>query len=81
MVPRGYPNQIHSLDPFLDDATGLHPHNVESKDVPDAPVDLLARIVELEELLAADKARKPKFRKPERQAAWQSELARLNRLL
>ncbi len=78
MISRGYPNQIHSLGRFLDDATGMQPRSVEPKYVPD---DLLARIVELEELLAADKARKPKFRKPERQTAWQTELARLNRLL
>jgi heme-transporting ATPase len=33
--------------------------------------------VELEALLAADLARKPKFQKPELQAAWQQELEEL----
>jgi ATPase subunit of ABC transporter with duplicated ATPase domains len=41
------------------------------------PDDPLERIVELEDLLEADRARKPKFQKPERQAAWQAELDRL----
>ena len=35
---------------------------------------MLKRIVELERLLAADKARKPKFQKPKRQEQWQTEL-------
>jgi ATPase subunit of ABC transporter with duplicated ATPase domains len=39
---------------------------------------LLERILELESLLAADRARKIKFQKPDRQAAWEEELARLN---
>ncbi len=36
--------------------------------------DVLERIVELEDKLKADKARKPKFQKPKLQAAWQQEL-------
>lgn len=40
---------------------------------------LLERIVELEALLEADRARKPKFQKPKLQAAWAQELASLNR--
>ena len=39
---------------------------------------LLERIVELEALLEADRARKPKFQKPKLQAAWTAELAELN---
>ena len=39
---------------------------------------LLERIVELERLLEEDAARKPKFQKPGRQAAWKQELAELN---
>jgi ATPase subunit of ABC transporter with duplicated ATPase domains len=39
--------------------------------------DALARIVELEGLLEADRARKPRFQKPDLQQQWQSELSRL----
>ncbi|MEQ8859625.1 MAG: ABC-F family ATP-binding cassette domain-containing protein [Pseudomonadales bacterium] len=42
---------------------------------------LLARIVELEGLLDADRARKPKHQKPQLQHAWQSELDALYRRL
>jgi len=40
-------------------------------------IDTLDRIQELEELLAADRQRKPKFQKPERQHEWQRELDKL----
>lgn len=73
--------EIHSLERFLDDTMGLQTAPVTPADLPDVPEDLLARIVELEGLFAADKARKPKFQKPERQTAWQAELQRLNALL
>ncbi len=43
--------------------------------------DVLARIVELEAKLSADRARKPKFRKPELQQQWQAELDVLYRSL
>jgi ABC-type multidrug transport system ATPase subunit len=43
--------------------------------------DPLTRIVELEALLAADLARKPKFQKPMQQQAWRDELASLYRRL
>ncbi len=39
---------------------------------------LLNRILELETLLAEDRARKARFQKPKRQAAWEAELERLN---
>ena len=39
---------------------------------------LLTRILELETLLAEDRARKARFQKPKRQAAWEAELERLN---
>lgn len=39
--------------------------------------DVLTRIVELEDLLARDAARKPKFQKPDRQRRWMEELAAL----
>ncbi|MEE8244796.1 MAG: ATP-binding cassette domain-containing protein, partial [Pseudomonadales bacterium] len=74
--------EIHSLERFLDDTTmSVQSAKIASADLPDGPQDLLARIVELEDLLAADTARKPKFQKPERQTAWQAELQRLNALL
>ncbi len=38
---------------------------------------MLARIVDLEKLLADDQARKPKFQKPERQRRWRQELTEL----
>ncbi len=38
------------------------------------PADPLARIVELEALLEADLARRPKFQKPALQAAWRAEI-------
>jgi ABC-type multidrug transport system ATPase subunit len=40
--------------------------------------DILARIIELEERLEADLARKPKFQKPKLQAEWREELDELN---
>jgi len=43
--------------------------------------EALARIVELERLLAADLARKPKFQKPELQSRWRVELDGLYRRL
>lgn len=39
--------------------------------------DLLAELVALEELLAADLARKPKFQKPDRQAEWRKQIKEL----
>lgn len=39
--------------------------------------ELLARIVELEEKLEADRARKPRFQKPDRQVRWAEEIAAL----
>jgi ATP-binding cassette, subfamily F, member 3 len=39
--------------------------------------DLLARIVELEALLGADRARRPRHQKPDLQAAWQREIEAL----
>ncbi len=45
------------------------------------PDGLLARLEELEVLLRADLARKPKFQKPAKQQQWQAEIDRLWRLL
>ena len=43
--------------------------------------EILARLVELETLLAADLARKPRFQKPALQKKWQDEIALLNERL
>ena len=64
------------------EATALPPDTQGSAspraaDLDDAGEDALARIVDLEALLEADRARKPKFQKPERQAAWAAEIAEL----
>ncbi len=42
---------------------------------------LLERIVELEQLLAADQGRRPKFQKPKLQAAWREEIEALTQQL
>lgn len=47
----------------------------------DHPDRLLERMLELEQLLADDRARKPKFQKPQRQVQWQAELDQLMRQL
>ena len=46
-----------------------------------APDALLARLVALEDKLAADLARKPRFQKPTLQASWRQEIDALNRRL
>ncbi len=75
------PIQFYEMDfvPLhLDEETEL----VEADDAShDGEEDILARIVELEKLLEADLARKPKFQKPKLQAAWQEEIDELNKLL
>jgi len=50
----------------------------DSAVAPLAAEKLLERIVELEQKLEADQARKPKFQKPALQAQWRQELAALN---
>jgi ATPase subunit of ABC transporter with duplicated ATPase domains len=64
-------------------AEGHGARTSQSRDARDEPTAgdeeaILERIVELEALLAADRARKEKFQKPRRQAAWVKELERLN---
>ncbi len=49
--------------------------------MPNNEDDILLRIIDLETLLAEDKARKPKFQKPKRQEAWTREIALLNQEL
>ncbi len=56
-----------------DDVSAIQDHSTED--------DVLVRIVELERLLEADLARKPKFQKPKMQVAWRNELGQLYELL
>jgi len=51
---------------------GVASASVESED------EILQRIIELETLLAEDRARKPKFQKPANQDKWQAEIDSLN---
>ena len=66
----------------------MRPRAAKNSRVPDVVItprtaspDVLERIIELEELLQADLARKPKFQKLKMQAAWQRELDELNEKL
>lgn len=81
--------EIHDLDaydqafaePERDDAAGVEEGHVEpatGSSEPAAPEEaLLERVCELESRLEADRARKPKFQKPQRQASWQAEIDNL----
>ena len=61
----------------LNSATGQSPGIGTSSDANVLEDEALQRIDELETLLQADKKRKPKFQKPEKQRQWQEELDRL----
>ena len=58
-----------------DTSTAVAQHIEQASD------DALARIVELEDKLDQDRARKPKFQKPALQAEWQTQLEQLYRRL
>ncbi len=64
---------------FYESATPHRPRPTESGavSIQSRSDDPLARIIDLEALLAADLARKPKFQKPAMQAAWRKEIATL----
>lgn len=78
--------ELNDLDRYYDQLEGWQPEPGRRADArPTAPVadlaagaateeEALARIDELEALLDADLARKPKFQKPDRQARWRREL-------
>jgi len=76
---------------FYDAPEAARPHVAPKPHLPSTGVttdsegveeaDALERIVELEALIAADEARKPKFRKPRLVAQWRAELERLYRRL
>lgn len=66
-----------STSPLVTDESGEETGERE----PESEDEILQRIVILEQKLAEDLARKPKFQKPERQAAWRAELEELNRRL
>ena len=59
---------VSPTDPVLVDAD----EKINSED------QILQRIVELEQLLADDRSRKPKFQKPANQQKWETEIANLN---
>lgn len=48
---------------------------------PEGEEEILARIIELEALLEADLARKPKFQKPKLQESWRAEIDSLSKSL
>ena len=66
--------QRGSLQTFVGRATGSKLNDSEKSAVED---EMLLRIDQLETLLKKDKARKPKFQKPEKQMQWQEELEQL----
>ncbi|MEQ9450040.1 MAG: ABC-F family ATP-binding cassette domain-containing protein [Pseudomonadales bacterium] len=66
-------NQV-SADQVSTDQTGGSVPDAITTEPNGSENDLLKRIAELEELISADKARKAKFQKPDRQRAWQREL-------
>ncbi len=84
LVERGALHEVGDPSPFYE-APFATPHagdakrRAPGKQDPQTPnaEDVLTRIVELEELLAADQSRKPKFQKRKLQAQWRAELARL----
>ena len=86
MIHQGALTEVESLDTYYDQVVGWtrpgaeHAVQTETQTQTDEPGDpdaILARIVELEALIEDDVARKPKFQKPQKQAAWQQELDQL----
>ena len=75
--PRRYHDAPEGRGAGTRNAAGDPPTSASATAPEEAPDDVLARIVELEERLEADRARKPKFQKPDRQAAWAAELEAL----
>jgi ATPase subunit of ABC transporter with duplicated ATPase domains len=63
---------------FYEAPESVHaPDTIREAPPPVKQGDVLTRIVELEALLEADRARKARFQKPELQRQWQEEIARL----
>ena len=75
--PRRYHDAPEGRGAGTRNPAGDPPTSASATAPEEAPDDVLARIVELEERLEADRARKPKFQKPDRQAAWAAELEAL----
>jgi ABC-type glutathione transport system ATPase component len=71
------PHEFFASNPSPASATATAGHNEPSS----AQETSLQRLLDLEEKLAADRARKPKFQKPELQAEWAAEIDRLYALL
>ena len=75
LVEINHPDTFYQLDPVE------HPVKIDVKAEQisaRSEEEILARIIELEELLTADQAREPKFHKPALQADWQAQLVKLN---
>ncbi len=66
----------HSLQP-MPESNEVRPKQLSQPELIDSEGSLLERIEELEKLVREDKARKPKFQKPEKQRLWCEELESL----
>jgi len=84
LIHSGQLREIHRPEEFYqmdraDRPLVAHENVVEKTELSEE--ETLARIIELEELITADEARKPKFQKLKLQAAWRNELSELKELL
>ncbi len=87
-IDEGELSEWHDLDAInariRETATELAPAKTATETVVEISGDgdrLLEKLIELEQRLADDLARKPKHQKPQLQAQWRKEIARLNSLL
>ncbi|MBO6557050.1 MAG: ABC-F family ATP-binding cassette domain-containing protein [Pseudomonadales bacterium] len=83
LISNGKLQEIHRPEIFydMDSPTAIKTDTSRKEEKPSAvsgEEDILARIVELEALLEADLARKPKFQKPKRQESWRAEIEKLS---
>ncbi len=83
LISQGELREINQPEVFY--AAGVQPSVGRTEEqeaqldaLPESDDAVLARIVELESLLEADLARKPKFQKPGLQATWREEIEALN---
>lgn len=84
MISEGTLSEINHPDVFYaTEPTSITKNNHKEDVVRTAftEEELLERIIALEDLIAADLARKPKFQKPALQAAWHAEVAELTSLI
>ena len=76
LVELADPTEFYRVPEARHDSTVRAPQRLE-----EPSDDVLSRIVELEDKLDQDRARKPKFQKPALQREWQTQLERLYRCL